>query len=133
MSAIGARHITAHVGEKEQECAGRLKLINNPKGLFAVETEEGQYSIVELLGEYSPEVDDILFRKFRRHGRGNLKERNAEARLECFYSRHSCVKRDGNKIYFVRLERQEKSMDDYYVYAYIDPRNFRRGIRKRQG
>ena len=39
---------------------GTIKLINNPKGLFAVETEEGQYSIVELLGEYSPEVDDIL-------------------------------------------------------------------------
>jgi hypothetical protein len=30
---------------------GTIKLINNPKGMLAVETEEGQYSIVELLGQ----------------------------------------------------------------------------------
>jgi exosome complex RNA-binding protein Rrp4 len=39
---------------------GTIKLINNPKGMLAVETEEGQYSVIELLGEYSPEVGDIV-------------------------------------------------------------------------
>lgn len=39
---------------------GIIKLINNIKGMVAVENEDGEFSVVELLGEYSPEAGDVI-------------------------------------------------------------------------
>jgi len=37
---------------------GAIRLINNKKGMIAVEVDDGDYTIVELLCECSPEVGD---------------------------------------------------------------------------
>jgi exosome complex RNA-binding protein Rrp4 len=39
---------------------GKTKLLNNKKGMVAVENEDGEYSVVELLGDYSPEAGDVI-------------------------------------------------------------------------
>lgn len=39
---------------------GTIEMINPKKGMIAVRTEDDEYSVLELLGGYSPEIGDIL-------------------------------------------------------------------------
>lgn len=37
-----------------------IEMINYKKGMIAVRTESDEYSVLELLGGYSPEIGDII-------------------------------------------------------------------------
>jgi hypothetical protein len=39
---------------------GTIRLINNKRGMFAVEVDDGDYTIIELLCAGSPEVGDEI-------------------------------------------------------------------------
>ncbi len=39
---------------------GVIKLINERRGMIAVRTEHDEYSVLELLGGYSPEIGDVI-------------------------------------------------------------------------
>ena len=39
---------------------GVIELINERQGMIAVRTEHDEYSVLELLGGYSPEIGDVI-------------------------------------------------------------------------
>jgi len=39
---------------------GVIKLINERRGMIAVRTDHDEYSVLELLGGYSPEIGDVI-------------------------------------------------------------------------
>jgi len=39
---------------------GKVRAINHKKGLIAVETSSGDLSLIELLGGYEVEIDDVI-------------------------------------------------------------------------
>ena len=39
---------------------GAIKLINERRGMIAVRTDHDEYSVLELLGGYSPEIGDVI-------------------------------------------------------------------------
>lgn len=39
---------------------GVIKLINKRRGMIAVRTDHDEYSVLELLGGYSPEIGDVI-------------------------------------------------------------------------
>ena len=52
---------------------GKIVKVNSIKGVITVETESGDYSSIELLGDYSPENDDIVSGNLDRMGRETIK------------------------------------------------------------
>lgn len=39
---------------------GKVTIINTAKGVIGVETENNEYSVIEILGSYCPELGDIV-------------------------------------------------------------------------
>lgn len=69
---------------------GTIKAINQDKGLIAVETNSGEYSVIELIGGYNVEIDDIISGVLESLGRKTVMNETQSEEIDVFIQHCHC-------------------------------------------
>lgn len=69
---------------------GTVTLINPKRGFFVVEVDPGDYTVIEILGEYNLEVGDIISGSLDSHGGEDLKNETQGETMSVFIQGVHC-------------------------------------------
>lgn len=69
---------------------GTIKFINHKRGLVAVQTENGDFTVFELLGGYTVELGDVISGDLETHAGETLKNLTQDEEMDVFIEDYFC-------------------------------------------